>query len=153
MSAVLCCGPVFDNVGLSTDGYLYKWLDNILACHDIRVGGLEELFTFSIRLGLSDDGTNESSAPGAPSGLRGGHPALRAESRPDQSVQLGRGSLLHRLLPAGVRLLQGHRHCLWKQVHTHNATYSFASCLTSKQSSTCSDHDFSYLSGITHVTL
>lgn len=38
MSAVLCCGPVFDNVGLSTDGYLYKWLDNILVCHDIRVG-------------------------------------------------------------------------------------------------------------------
>lgn len=37
--------------------------------------------------------------------------------------------------------------------YTHNATYSFASCLTSKQSSTCSDHDFSYLSGITHVTL
>ncbi|XP_057676660.1 protein furry homolog isoform X3 [Corythoichthys intestinalis] len=37
MSAVLCCGPVFDNVGLSTDGYLYKWLDNILACHDKRV--------------------------------------------------------------------------------------------------------------------
>uniref|UniRef100_A0A671YBB6 FRY microtubule binding protein n=1 Tax=Sparus aurata TaxID=8175 RepID=A0A671YBB6_SPAAU len=37
MSAVLCCGPVFDNVGLTTDGYLYKWLDNILACHDIRV--------------------------------------------------------------------------------------------------------------------
>ncbi|KAM9436964.1 LOW QUALITY PROTEIN: protein furry homolog [Salvelinus alpinus] len=37
MSSVLCCGPVFDNVGLSTDGYLYKWLDNILACHDIRV--------------------------------------------------------------------------------------------------------------------
>ena len=40
MSAVLCCGPVFDNVGLSTDGYLYKWLDNILACHDLRVGPL-----------------------------------------------------------------------------------------------------------------
>uniref|UniRef100_W5KL66 FRY microtubule binding protein n=1 Tax=Astyanax mexicanus TaxID=7994 RepID=W5KL66_ASTMX len=37
MSAVLCCGPVFDNVGLSTDGYLYKWLDNILGCHDLRV--------------------------------------------------------------------------------------------------------------------
>uniref|UniRef100_A0A672MT25 FRY microtubule binding protein n=1 Tax=Sinocyclocheilus grahami TaxID=75366 RepID=A0A672MT25_SINGR len=37
MSAVLCCGPVFDNVGLSSDGYLYKWLDNILACHDLRV--------------------------------------------------------------------------------------------------------------------
>ncbi|XP_066506353.1 protein furry homolog isoform X3 [Hoplias malabaricus] len=37
MSAVLCCGPVFDNVGLSSDGYLYKWLDNILGCHDLRV--------------------------------------------------------------------------------------------------------------------
>ncbi|KAJ8280141.1 hypothetical protein GJAV_G00050990 [Gymnothorax javanicus] len=37
MSAVLCCGPVFDNVGLSPDGYLYKWLDNILACQDMRV--------------------------------------------------------------------------------------------------------------------
>ncbi|TRY66006.1 hypothetical protein DNTS_003783 [Danionella cerebrum] len=37
MSTVLCCGPVFDNVGLSTDGYLYKWLDNILACQDLRV--------------------------------------------------------------------------------------------------------------------
>uniref|UniRef100_A0A8D0H4U3 FRY microtubule binding protein n=1 Tax=Sphenodon punctatus TaxID=8508 RepID=A0A8D0H4U3_SPHPU len=34
---VLCCGPVFDNVGLSPDGYLYKWLDNILACQDLRV--------------------------------------------------------------------------------------------------------------------
>lgn len=39
MSAVLCCGPVFDNVGLSIDGYLYKWLDNILACQDHRVCG------------------------------------------------------------------------------------------------------------------
>lgn len=39
MSAVLCCGPVFDNVGLSPDGYLYKWLDNILACQDHRVCG------------------------------------------------------------------------------------------------------------------
>ncbi|XP_057694873.1 protein furry homolog isoform X1 [Corythoichthys intestinalis] len=37
MSAVLCCGPVFDNVGLSSGGYLYKWLDNILACKDQRV--------------------------------------------------------------------------------------------------------------------
>uniref|UniRef100_A0A4W4FXM2 Protein furry homolog n=1 Tax=Electrophorus electricus TaxID=8005 RepID=A0A4W4FXM2_ELEEL len=37
MSAVLCCGPVFDNVGLSADGYLYKWLNNILGCHDLRV--------------------------------------------------------------------------------------------------------------------
>uniref|UniRef100_A0A672Q766 FRY microtubule binding protein n=1 Tax=Sinocyclocheilus grahami TaxID=75366 RepID=A0A672Q766_SINGR len=37
MSSVLCCGPVFDNVGLSPDGYLYKWLDNILGCQDLRV--------------------------------------------------------------------------------------------------------------------
>ncbi|KAJ6662355.1 hypothetical protein lerEdw1_012519 [Lerista edwardsae] len=46
MSAVLCCGPVFDNVGLSPDGYLYKWLDNILACQDLRI--LEsKLFVYS----------------------------------------------------------------------------------------------------------
>ncbi|XP_051534407.1 protein furry homolog isoform X1 [Myxocyprinus asiaticus] len=37
MSTVLCCGPVFDSGGLSPDGYLYKWLDNILACQDLRV--------------------------------------------------------------------------------------------------------------------
>lgn len=37
MSAVLCCGPVFDNAGLAPDGYLYKWLDNILLCEDLRV--------------------------------------------------------------------------------------------------------------------
>ncbi|XP_037530317.1 protein furry homolog-like [Nematolebias whitei] len=37
MSAVLCCGPVTDNVGLSSDGYLYKWLDNILDSQDKKV--------------------------------------------------------------------------------------------------------------------
>ncbi|XP_010008288.1 PREDICTED: protein furry homolog-like [Nestor notabilis] len=37
MSAVLCCGPVADNVGLSSDGYLYKWLDNILDSQDKKV--------------------------------------------------------------------------------------------------------------------
>ncbi|XP_039769737.1 protein furry homolog-like isoform X3 [Ornithorhynchus anatinus] len=37
MSAVLCCGPVADNVGLSPDGYLYKWLDNILDSPDEKV--------------------------------------------------------------------------------------------------------------------
>ncbi|KAM9479246.1 protein furry homolog-like isoform 33-T40 [Salvelinus alpinus] len=37
MSAVLCCGPVADNVGLSSDGYLYKWLDNILDSQDRKV--------------------------------------------------------------------------------------------------------------------
>lgn len=48
MSAVLCCGPVFDNVGLSPDGYLYKWLDNILACQDQRVCG--QYFTTKLHL-------------------------------------------------------------------------------------------------------
>ena len=48
MSAVLCCGPVFDNVGLSPDGYLYKWLDNILACQDQRVCG--QYFTTVVHL-------------------------------------------------------------------------------------------------------
>ncbi|XP_054644742.1 protein furry homolog-like isoform X2 [Dunckerocampus dactyliophorus] len=37
MSAVLCCGPVADNVGLSSDGYLYKWMDNILDSQDKKV--------------------------------------------------------------------------------------------------------------------
>lgn len=48
MSAVLCCGPVFDNVGLSPDGYLYKWLDNILACQDQRV--CSQRFTTAVHL-------------------------------------------------------------------------------------------------------
>lgn len=48
MSAVLCCGPVFDNVGLSPDGYLYKWLDNILACQDQRV--CSQYFTTVVHL-------------------------------------------------------------------------------------------------------
>lgn len=48
MSAVLCCGPVFDNVGLSPDGYLYKWLDNILACQDQRV--CDQHFTVVVHL-------------------------------------------------------------------------------------------------------
>ncbi|XP_041949099.1 protein furry homolog isoform X3 [Alosa sapidissima] len=57
MSAVLCCGPVFDNVGLSSDGYLYKWLDNILGCHDLRVHrlGCEVVF---LLLELNPDQVN-----------------------------------------------------------------------------------------------
>lgn len=43
MSAVLCCGPVADNVGLSSDGYLYKWLDNILDSQDKKVMWTVEL--------------------------------------------------------------------------------------------------------------
>lgn len=42
MSAVLCCGPVADNVGLSSDGYLYKWLDNILDSQDKKVIQIED---------------------------------------------------------------------------------------------------------------
>lgn len=44
MSAVLCCGPVADNVGLSSDGYLYKWLDNILDSQDKKVRGVLLIF-------------------------------------------------------------------------------------------------------------
>ncbi|XP_077578955.1 protein furry homolog [Stigmatopora nigra] len=36
-SAVLCCGPAFDNVGLSLGGYLYEWLDDFLACPELQV--------------------------------------------------------------------------------------------------------------------
>ena len=40
MSAVVCCGPVFDSNGLNDDGYIYHWLDTLLSSHDDRVGGL-----------------------------------------------------------------------------------------------------------------
>ena len=36
MSAVLCCGPVFDPNGLNDDGYIYQWLDMLLSSHDDR---------------------------------------------------------------------------------------------------------------------
>ena len=39
MSAVVCCGPVFDTNGLNDDGYIYNWLDTLLSSHDDRVGG------------------------------------------------------------------------------------------------------------------
>lgn len=48
MSAVLCCGPVADNVGLSSDGYLYKWLDNILDSQDRKVNALNSRSDISI---------------------------------------------------------------------------------------------------------
>ncbi|XP_023930548.1 protein furry homolog-like, partial [Lingula anatina] len=34
MSAVVCCGQVFDPSGLNEDGYLYSWLDVLLGTHD-----------------------------------------------------------------------------------------------------------------------
>jgi len=40
MSAVLCCGPVFDPNGLNDDGYIYQWLDMLLSSHDDRVSFL-----------------------------------------------------------------------------------------------------------------
>lgn len=46
MSAVLCCGPVADNVGLSSDGYLYKWLDNILDSQDKKVREILPFYHF-----------------------------------------------------------------------------------------------------------
>ena len=52
MSAVLCCGPVFDNVGLSPDGYLYKWLDNILACQDLRVSTSQKYIVLNVLVQL-----------------------------------------------------------------------------------------------------
>lgn len=42
---------------------------------------------------------------GSPSGLWGGHTAIRAEPRSDQSVQLGCRPLLHWILPASIWLL------------------------------------------------
>lgn len=47
MSAVLCCGPVADNVGLSSDGYLYKWLDNILDSQDKKVSIIILIYSLS----------------------------------------------------------------------------------------------------------
>lgn len=37
MSAVLCCGPVFDPSGLNDDGYIYSWLDTLLGAHEEKV--------------------------------------------------------------------------------------------------------------------
>ena len=37
MSAVLCCGPVFDNNGFNDDGYIYHWLDTLLSSSDEKV--------------------------------------------------------------------------------------------------------------------
>lgn len=38
MSALLCCGPCFNPQGLAEDGFLYPWLDMLLASHDEKVG-------------------------------------------------------------------------------------------------------------------
>ena len=37
MSAVLCCGPVFDVNGFNDDGYIYHWLDTLLSSSDEKV--------------------------------------------------------------------------------------------------------------------
>ena len=37
MSALLCCGPVFQSNGLATNSPLYRWLDNMLNCNETRV--------------------------------------------------------------------------------------------------------------------
>ena len=57
---------------------------------------------------------------GAPAGLWGRHPAPGAQLWPGEPVQLGCGPLLHWLLPASLRLLQGYSYSLWQQVGPHN---------------------------------
>ncbi|KAK3798079.1 hypothetical protein RRG08_034635 [Elysia crispata] len=37
MSAVLCCGKVFDSNGLNDDGYIYHWLDTLLGSQDEKI--------------------------------------------------------------------------------------------------------------------
>ncbi|KAK6976868.1 protein furry, partial [Biomphalaria glabrata] len=37
MSAVLCCGKVFDPNGLNDDGYIYHWLDTLLSSQDEKM--------------------------------------------------------------------------------------------------------------------
>ncbi|XP_048776244.2 protein furry homolog-like isoform X2 [Ostrea edulis] len=37
MSAVLCCGPVFDPNGLNDDGYIYQWAHMLLSSHEDRI--------------------------------------------------------------------------------------------------------------------
>ncbi|KAK0052998.1 protein furry [Biomphalaria pfeifferi] len=37
MSAVLCCGKVFDPNGLNDDGYIYHWLDTLLSSQDEKI--------------------------------------------------------------------------------------------------------------------
>ncbi|XP_025086109.1 protein furry homolog isoform X4 [Pomacea canaliculata] len=37
MSAVLCCGPVFDVNGFNDDGYIYHWLDTLLSSNDEKI--------------------------------------------------------------------------------------------------------------------
>ena len=38
MSALLCCGPVFQANGLDKSSAIYRWLDNMLNCGEARVG-------------------------------------------------------------------------------------------------------------------
>jgi hypothetical protein len=40
MSALLCCGPVFQADGLEKNSLLYRWLDNMLNCKEGRVQAL-----------------------------------------------------------------------------------------------------------------
>lgn len=66
--------------------------------------------------------------------LWGGGAPAGTEPRSGQSVQLGHGSLLHQLVPTSLRLLQSHRHCLWKQVglewdQIHNKQYYLVICM------------------------
>lgn len=37
MSALLCCGPVFDTEVLGPSNYLYSWLENMLSAPEEKV--------------------------------------------------------------------------------------------------------------------
>ncbi|ESO93945.1 hypothetical protein LOTGIDRAFT_105090, partial [Lottia gigantea] len=46
MSAVLCCGRMFDSNGLNDDGYIYNWLDTLLSSHDEKIYDLAKETVF-----------------------------------------------------------------------------------------------------------
>lgn len=45
MSALVCCGPIFDSNELKKDSKLYGWLDNMLSSQDPRVRTVAEACT------------------------------------------------------------------------------------------------------------
>ena len=38
MSALLCCGPVFEPEALQRGRYIYRWLENMLCSEEEKVG-------------------------------------------------------------------------------------------------------------------
>ena len=48
MSALLCCGPVFDPQGLAAESYLYQWLQNMLHSNEPKVSPTHYMLTLNI---------------------------------------------------------------------------------------------------------